>query len=108
MPPRLQKSATDLREKPGPHRGLLDAAHAAESFTLRRYFVSPRLAHFVEHFWTIHWDLRGKPPYVSEVLPHPSVNIAFTRERGWITGVTTGKYTYRLEGEGAVLGIQFR
>jgi AraC-like DNA-binding protein len=105
---RLQKTANELREKPGPHRGLLDVAHAAESFTLRRYFPSARLKPFVEHFWTLHWDLRGKPPYTSEVLPHPSVNLAFIRERGWITGVTTGKYTYTLEGEGAVLGIQFR
>jgi AraC-like DNA-binding protein len=109
MTARLQKTATlELTEKPGPHRGVLDIAHAEQNFTLRRYFPSAPLAPFVEHFWTIHWDLRGRPDYTSEVLPHPTVNLAFTRERGWITGVTTGKYTYRLEGAGDVLGIQFR
>jgi AraC-like DNA-binding protein len=109
MPARLQKTATpDLIEKPGPHRGVLDLAHAAQNFSLHRYYPSERLAPFIEHFWIIHWDLRGKPDYTSEVLPHPSVNLAFTRERGWITGVTTDKYTYHLEGAGDVLGIQFR
>lgn len=109
MSARLQKSATaELIEKPGQHRGVLDIAHAEQNFTLRRYFPSPMLAPFIEHFWIIHWDLRGRPDYTAEVLPHPAVNLAFTRERGWITGVTTAKYTYRLDGKGDVLGIQFR
>lgn len=110
MSPRLQESAkaTDPVEKPGPHRGVLDLAHAEQNFALRRYYPSPELARFIEHFWIIHWDLRGRPDYTAEVLPHPAVNIAFTRERGWITGVTTAKYTYHLEGAGDVLGIQFR
>jgi AraC-like DNA-binding protein len=109
MSVRLQKTAkAEPIEKLGPHRGVLDLAHAEQNFTLRRYFPLARLAPWIEHFWIIHWDLRGRPDYTSEVLPYPSVNIAFTRERGWITGVTTGKYTYRLEGAGDVLGIQFR
>jgi AraC-like DNA-binding protein len=87
---------------------VLDLAHAEQNFTLRRYYPSQKLAPFVEHFWIIHWDLRGRPDYIAEVLPHPAVNIAFTRERGWITGVTTAKYTYHLSGAGDVLGIQFR
>ncbi len=109
MSARLQKSAiAELTEKRGPHRGVLDLAHAEQNFTLRRYYPSARLAPFIEHFWIIHWDLRDRPGYTSEVLPHPGVNLAFTRERGWITGVTTGKYTYHLDGAGDVLGIQFR
>ena len=109
MPTRLQKTAkTELTEKPGPHRGVLDLAHAEQNFALRRYYPSSRLVPFIEHFWIIHWDLRGRPDYTAEVLPHPAVNLAFTRERGWITGVTTAKYTYDLTGAGDVLGIQFR
>lgn len=110
MPAGLQKSAKIVAptEKPGPHRGVLDLTHAERNFTLRRYYPSPELAPFVEHFWIIHWDLRGRPDYTAEVLPHPAINLAFTRERGWITGVTTAKYTYHLQGAGDVLGIQFR
>ena len=98
----------ELTEKPGSHRGILDVAHATQNFTLRRYYPSAPLVPFIEHYWIVDWDLRGKAPYTVEVLPHPAVNLAFTRERGWVTGVTTGKYTYDLEGEGIVLGIQFR
>ena len=109
MSARLQKTAKpEPAEKPGPHRGVLDLAHAEQNFSLRRYYPSATLAPFIEHFWIIHWDLRGRPNYTAEVLPHPAVNLAFTRERGWITGVTTSKYTYHLEGTGDVLGIQFR
>lgn len=109
MSSRLQKTAMpEPTEKTEPHRGLLDLAHAAQNFSLRRYYPSARLSRFIEHYWIIHWDLRSRPDYTSEVLPHPCVNVTFTRERGWITGVTTDKYTYRLEGKGDVLGIRFR
>ena len=104
MSARLQKTAKpEPAEKPGPHRGVLDLAHAEQNFSLRRYYPSATLAPFIEHFWIIHWDLRGRPDYTAEVLPHPAVNLAFTRERGWITGVTTAKYTYHLEGAGDVV-----
>jgi AraC-like DNA-binding protein len=108
MPARLQKTARlNVVEKHAPPRGLLDLAHAEQNFSLHRYWPSPRFAPFVEHYWIIHWDLRGRPAYTSEVLPYPSVNVTFTHERGWITGVTTDKYIYRLEGLGDVLGIKF-
>jgi AraC-like DNA-binding protein len=108
MPARLQKTAkAEVFEKHAPARGLLDLAHAEQNFSLHRYYPSAKLAPFVEHFWIIHWDLRGQPAYTSEVLPYPSVNITFTYERGWVTGVPTDKYTYRLDGRGSVLGIKF-
>lgn len=109
MSPRLQKTAKHpVGEKAGSHRGILDLAHATQNFDLHRYYPPEQLASFIEHYWIVRWDLRDRPPYTAQVLPHPAVNLAFTRERGWITGVTTGKYTYDLTGEGVVLGIQFR
>lgn len=109
MAPRLQKTAKDpVGEKPGSHRGILDLAHATQNFDLHRYYPPEQLASFIEHYWIVRWDLRDRQPYTAQVLPHPAVNLAFTRERGWITGVTTGKYAYDLTGEGVVLGIQFR
>ena len=37
-------------------------------------FRTPReLAPFVEHFWTVNWDL--DEPQIAEVLPHPSVQL---------------------------------
>ncbi|MEO6014210.1 MAG: helix-turn-helix domain-containing protein [Devosia sp.] len=109
MTERLQKAATDqITEMPRTRRGILDVAHATQNFDLDRYHPSVRLARHIEHYWIVRWDLRDRSPYTAEVLPHPAVNLAFTRERGWITGVTTGKYTYDLTGEGVVLGIQFK
>lgn len=104
----LKKSEISVRQKPGKHGGILDPINAAKHFRLGRYLPSPDLAAFIEHYWIIHWDLRGQPPYISEVLPYPSVNIAFTAEQGWITGVTTGKYDYELVGTGVIFGVMFR
>lgn len=104
----LEKPAHSLQEKPGEHPGILRPAEAARNFQLSRFLPTPELAPFVEHHWLIRWDLRGQPPYVSEVLPHPSINVAFTVERGWITGVTTGMYTYTLEGVGLIVGVMFK
>ncbi len=108
MPAELQKRADRYPKKDAEHPGILDPLEAAQRFRLTRYLPSAELAPFVEHHWTIHWDLRGRPPYVSEVLPHPSVNVAFTDERGWITGVTTGKYTYEVRDLGLIVGTMFR
>ncbi len=86
----------------------MDPVHAVTRFELSRYLPSSELAPFVEHHWTIHWDLRGQPPYISEVLPHSSINFAFTVERGWITGITTGMYTYEVKDAGSIIGTMFK
>lgn len=104
----LQKSANHFQKKSSRHKGILDPDHAATRFHLSRYLPTASLAPFVEHHWTIHWDLRGQPPYVSEVLPHPSVNFAFTVERAWITGVTTGMYQYEVKDVGTIVGTMFK
>lgn len=104
----LQKPAILFEKKDSAHPGILDPHTAAQRFRLSRYLPSAALAPFVEHHWTIHWDLRDQPPYLSEVLPFPSVNIACDAERGWITGVTTGKYTYEVEDAGLIVGTMFK
>ena len=104
----LQKSANRFQKKGKRHKGILDPINAARQFQLSRYLPSTELAPFVEHHWTIHWDLRGQPPYISEVLPHSSVNFAFTVDRAWITGVTTGMYQYEVKDAGVIVGTMFK
>lgn len=104
----LQKPAKQFSKKSSRHKGILDPVHAATRFELNRYMPSSELEPFVEHHWTIHWDLRGQPPYISEVLPHSSINFAFTVERGWITGITTGMYTYEVKDTGSIIGTMFK
>ena len=103
----LQKSANNFKERSGKHQGILDPINASRQFQLNRYLPSVGLASFVEHYWVIRWDLRDQPPYVSEVLPYPSVNVAFSADRGWITGVTTGMYEYTVDGVGLIAGTMF-
>lgn len=104
----LKKSAKSIRQKPAKHRGILDPMNAARNFKLNRYVPSPGLAPFVEHYWIIRWNLRGRPPYTSEVLSYPNINLTFTKERAWVTGVATGKYDYELKGKGVIIGVKFR
>ncbi len=104
----LQKSAKLAQEKSGEHTGILEPARARQHFRLKRYVPSREVAPFVEHYWIIRWDLHGQPPYTSEVLPYPSVNIAFFADGARITGVTTGLYRYTLQGVGVIAGIMFK
>ncbi len=71
-----------------------------------RYWPAGDLAPFVEHFWTVAWDVAE--PEVHEVLPHPSVQLVLERGYSRLSGVPTGKFTRRLEGKGCVLGTKFR
>jgi AraC-like DNA-binding protein len=38
--------------------------------------VSRALAPFVERYWSVAWDRTGQPPFRSEVLSHPAVNLS--------------------------------
>jgi len=71
-----------------------------------RYWPADDLAPFVEHFWTVAWDVAE--PEVHEVLPHPSVHLVLEEGNSRVGGVTTGRFTRRLEGRGRVLGTKFR
>jgi len=104
----LKKSAKAIQQKTMQRRGILDPLNAAKNFQLSRYMPSPDLVPFIEHYWIIHWDLRGQPSYTSEVLPHPNINLAFTKDRAWITGVTTDRYDYELKGVGVIVGVAFK
>ena len=57
------------------HRGILNPAEGFEHFRLDRQPPAPDLAPFVEQHWVVAWDLRGRAPYTSEVLPYPSFHV---------------------------------
>ena len=61
----------------GPASGVLRPAETQRVADLRREApVSPALAPFVERYWSVRWDRTGQPPFRSEVLSHPSVNLS--------------------------------
>lgn len=97
------------RRKTTPPRGVLATAVADQQrHRHARYHPSPDLAAYVEHFWSVQWDLRGVPPVLAETLPHPSVHMVFERNVGGrIAGVFRGKFSRVLEGEGSVFAAKF-
>ena len=97
------------RRKTTPPRGVLNSATAdPQRYQHARYHPSPDLEPYVEHYWSVTWDLRGLAPERAETLPHPSVHMIFERNVGGrITGVMRGKFSRLLEGEGGVLAAKF-
>ncbi|MCS7464115.1 AraC family transcriptional regulator [Paenibacillus doosanensis] len=88
-------------------RGVLNEPVQRSKFTLDLYIPSPDLEAYVEQYWIVKWDLTGQEPYMSEVLPHPSVHMTVEPDGAWVTGVVERKFTRKLQNSGVVLGIKF-
>ncbi|WP_245559901.1 helix-turn-helix domain-containing protein [Nocardia asiatica] len=93
-------------------KGILHPDEQAKHRSLVRLPPSPAVDRYVEWYWAVRWDLRGRPPYRAEVLSYPSVNVTFERSDartgGFVTGVTTTKFIRELSGLGETFGIRFR
>lgn len=94
------------RPKYDPHNGLLHFKATRPLPGYWRYFPSPDLAPFVEHYWTIEWDL--PEPALRETLPYPSAHIVLEPGLAQFAGVCTKKFSRMLEGTSRVLGAKFR
>jgi AraC-like DNA-binding protein len=100
-------SATPRRDT----RGIVDAEGLLSRVRFRRRAAAEPLRPYVEHYWLIDWDL--EQPFLSQVVPHPSVNVVFQRygarpPLGEVAGVGLGLFSISLEGRGRVCGVQFR
>lgn len=113
-PGRLQKHDTPTecapvsRPRIDAPRGVLQRPAPAGRIVHERFAPSPALEAFVQHFWTVRWDLRGEPPLLAETLPHPCVHVVFERGQARIAGVQSRRFRRRLQGQGRVFGIKFR
>jgi AraC-like DNA-binding protein len=97
-----------VRIKHDKPRGLLNVPAAiATSGRHVRYWPSPDLAPFVEHYWSVRWDL--SEPRVAETVPHPSIHIALESSgTSHVVGVMRTRFSRVLDGRGRVLGTKFR
>jgi AraC-like DNA-binding protein len=113
------KNATGALDRAATLRGILRPAEVAEQANLRRDTrVAEPLRPFVERYWSVRWDFTGKPPYRSEVLSHPSVNVSvesgtqprfgFPMPAVLVHGVVTRRFTVDLVGVGRVTAVKFR
>lgn len=98
------------QRKFAPPKGVLRSAVAdRQRYSHARYHASPDLNQYVEHYWSVRWDLRGLKSERVETLPHPSVHMIFDQHLGTrIGGVARGKFSRILEGEGNVFAAKFR
>ncbi|MEV4239097.1 MULTISPECIES: AraC family transcriptional regulator [unclassified Nocardia] len=93
-------------------KGILHPDEQARHRSLARLSAGPEVGGFVEWYWSVRWDLTGRPPYYAEVLPFPCVNVTFerseTRTGGFVNGVCTTKFVRELSGVGETFGARFR
>ncbi len=88
--------------------GILHPVRSQQAFDYRRHDPGPRLAPFVENFWTITWNLPRGEEFTAQVLPYPCVNASVTNTEADVTGVTRDRYDRRLCGDGYAVGVRFR
>lgn len=92
----------------GRPRGVLRPPPAEGRLRHARRQPPADLEPWIQHFWSVAWDLRGCEPFLQETLPHPNVHIVFEPAGSRIAGVHTARFSTTLEGESRVFGIKFR
>jgi AraC-like DNA-binding protein len=94
-------------------------AWSASVFDLNRWSPSAAASEFVEHFWSVSWDLRGRAPFESTVITFPAVHLthewgADQRRHGYplpatlLHGVVERVFRMTIHEEGTVVGARFR
>lgn len=79
-----------------------------DRFRLGRHPPAADLAWAIERYWTVDWDLTGRPPHVQETLAVPCVNLVFERGATAVFGIMRGRVERTLTGRGRAFGVKFR
>lgn len=112
MPPDLRRPGG------GTARGILRPVEGRRYFTVDRLAPRAELGDWVEHYWTVSWDLPAGATYTSEVLTHPSAHLTvesgagerhgFALPASLLHGVVTRRFAILLAGKGRVFGVRLR
>lgn len=100
-------------------RGLVRRAETASVFENRRYPAGAELERWIEHFWSVRWDVTGEPARRSRVISYPAMHL--TAEWGMpgevrhglrlpatiVHGVISKVFEIGLSGHGEVVGARF-
>ena len=89
-------------------KGVLKLSESEKNYRLTRILPSENLAYYVEQYWIVRWDLRGKKSHLQENIPHPCIHLVLERNNSRIIGAVTRKYAYSLRGLGKIVGVKFR
>jgi methylphosphotriester-DNA--protein-cysteine methyltransferase len=87
--------------------GILNPFEGFKHFSLRREPPTEDLALFVEGFWSVHWELEGRPAFEQEILPYPCVNLSTGVSGFEVHGPATSRFVAQLSGRGSVFGARF-
>lgn len=90
----------------------------ASSYDLRRWAPGPEAARYVEHFWSVSWDLRGRAPFDSAVITFPCLHLThewgedgarhgFPLPNTLIHGVVERVFRTTISARGTVVGARF-
>jgi AraC-like DNA-binding protein len=99
------KKRDDIRRRTDPLRGIL-GMRPDEVEGVVRYWPSPDLESFVEHYWIARWDL--PEPEVAEVVPQPSIQMVLQAGASEVVGLSRERLSRPLVGRGRMLGTKFR
>ncbi|MFF5990871.1 AraC family transcriptional regulator [Prauserella flavalba] len=88
-------------------QGILDERTAASAFELTRHEPAEPLRLFVQYYWIVRWDLRGRQAHRQRVLPNLSVHVSFSRSASGVWGPGRDVFSYLLDGRDQVLGVRF-
>jgi AraC-like DNA-binding protein len=102
-----------------PTRGVVGRSGSTSMFDLDRWAPSDAAARFVEHFWSVSWDLREHGPFDSTVITFPSLHIThewgddsprhgFPLPNTLVHGVVERVFHTTISERGRVVGARFR
>ena len=102
-----------------PMRGVVGRPASTSAFDLDRWAPSDATVRFVEHFWSVSWDLREQQPYDSTVITFPSLHIThewgedgprhgFPLPNTLVHGVVERVFRTTISKRGRVVGARFR
>ena len=102
-----------------PIRGVVGRAASTSMFELDRWAPSGATARFVEHFWSVSWDLREQGPFDSTVITFPSLHLThewgddgprhgFPLPNTLVHGVVDRVFNTTISERGRVVGARFR
>ncbi|WP_299348604.1 helix-turn-helix domain-containing protein [uncultured Maritalea sp.] len=96
------------RAKPNQPKGLIEKHVSLQHFDLTLVTPSAALERVVANYWIIEWDLPKGRAYAQENLPHASQHLVLDPQyQSGVFGLTSGAFTYHLQGKGRVFGVKF-
>lgn len=98
------KERDSIRPRTDAPRGILHV-RPSEVEGVTRFWSSPDLEPFVEHYWIVRWD--NAEPEVAEVVPQPSVHLVLQAGASEVVGLSRKRFTRVLAGRGRMLGAKF-